>query len=426
MAADPQEPNSRSASASGAPPRPKSGLSRNVIVLGIVSLLTDISSEMTLTLLPLFLLNTLGVRTAVIGLIEGVAETTAGFTRIFSGWLSDVWGRRKSLTLIGYALSAVSKPFLYVANTWPTVLGARFSDRLGKGIRTSPRDALIADSSADGRRGLSFGFHRAADSAGAFIGLGAAAIIVYLMQHNAHLLQKGVFRELVLWGMIPAFLAVAILALFVRETARARQKTAPPRLSFGDLDARFRRFVVIIVIFTLGNSSDAFLVLRAQNVGLTVFAIALALVAFNAVYALVATPAGALSDRIGRTRVIAAGWAFYAAIYLGFALARTGAHIWVLYALYGVYYGMAEGTARALVGDVVRPDQRGTAYGIFNAAVAVTALPASIIAGALWQGVGGWHGLGPSAPFYFGAAMSALALVMLLAWLPTANRSQGG
>ncbi len=396
-------------------------LSRNVIVLGIVSLLTDISSEMTLTLLPLFLANDLGVRTAVIGLIEGIAETTAGITRLFSGWLSDLWGKRKRLTLIGYSLSALSKPLLYVARTWPTVMAVRFVDRLGKGIRTSPRDALIADSSVDGRRGLSFGFHRTADSAGAFIGLGAAAIIVYLAQHNKHLLEVSVYRRLVAYAMVPGFLAAAVLALFVRERAQVRRAAAPPRLSWRALDPGFRMFVLIVIIFTLGNSSDAFLVLRAQNVGLSVFAISLLLVTFNAVYAVVSTPAGALSDRWGRTRVLAVGWLLYAAVYLGFALARSGAHIWALYALYGAYYGMAEGTARALVGDVVREDQRGTAYGVYNTAVAITALPASLIAGLLWQGVGGWQGLGPSAPFFFGAGMALIALVLLLAWLPTAK-----
>jgi len=403
------------------PRRPRSALASNVIALGFVSLLTDISSEMTFTLLPLFLANVLGARTAVIGLIEGVAETTAGMMRVFSGWLSDLWGKRKGLTLIGYSLSALSKPFLYFANAWTTVLGVRFSDRLGKGIRTSPRDALIADSSADDRRGLSFGFHRAADTAGAFLGLAGAAVIVYLAQKHAIALVPEVYRRLVLFAMVPGFLAVAVLALFVRDVERPRGEVARPRLSFGDLDSRFRMFVAIIVIFTLGNSSDAFLILRAQNVGLSVFAIALALVAFNAVYAAVATPAGALSDRWGRTPVIAIAWALYAAIYLGFALARANWHIWALFVLYGAYHGMAEGTARALVGDVVREDQRGTAYGIFNAAVALTALPASLIAGALWEGIGSWPGLGPPAPFLFGAAMSLLALVLLLAWLPTAK-----
>jgi len=401
---------------------PRTGLTRNVVVLGIVSLLTDISSEMTNTLLPLFLQFDLHVKTAVIGLIEGFAETTAGSTRLFSGWFSDRLGKRKGLTILGYGLSAISKPFLYFAAAWGTVFGVRFSDRLGKGIRTAPRDALIADSSPSDKRGLSFGFHRAMDTAGAAIGLTAAAVIIYAIQKNSLTLLPGVYRTLVLWAMIPGFLGVVVLWLFTREIARPRDPNArPPRLSWRELDTRFKIFVVIIVIFTLGNSSDAFLVLRSQDVGLSVFHIALTLILFNAVYTVIATPAGALSDKWGRTRVIAVGWLLYGLVYLGFALAKAPWNIWALYALYGAYYGITEGTARALVGDIVPSDKRGTAYGVFNAAVALTALPASLIAGALWQGVGRWPGLGASAPFYFGAAMSLLALVLLVAWLPTAQ-----
>jgi MFS family permease len=401
---------------------PARGLTRNVVVLGVVSLLTDISSEMTNTLLPLFLEFDIGVRTAVIGLIEGFAETTAGSTRLFSGWFSDRLGKRKGLTILGYGLSAVSKPFLYLATVWGTVFGVRFSDRLGKGIRTAPRDALIADSSPPDKRGLSFGFHRAMDTAGAAIGLTAAAVIIYVLQKNSLTLLPGVYRTLVLWAMIPGFLAVAVLWLFTREVARRRDPNAkPPTLSFRELDIRFKLFIAIVVIFTLGNSSDAFLVLRAQNVGLSIFHIALALILFNAVYTAISTPAGALSDKWGRTRIIAAGWLLYGLVYLGFAAARASWHVWALYALYGAYYGITEGTARALVGDVVREDQRGTAYGIYNAAVALTVLPASVIAGVLWQGIGPYHWEHPSAPFLFGSVMSLLALVLLLAWLPTAR-----
>jgi MFS family permease len=401
---------------------PARGLTRNVVVLGVVSLLTDISSEMTNTLLPLFLEFDIGVRTAVIGLIEGFAETTAGSTRLFSGWFSDRLGKRKGLTILGYGLSAVSKPFLYLATVWGTVFGVRFSDRLGKGIRTAPRDALIADSSPPDKRGLSFGFHRAMDTAGAAIGLTAAAVIIYVLQKNSLTLLPGVYRTLVLWAMIPGFLAVAVLWLFTREVARRRDPNAkPPTLSFRELDIRFKLFIAIVVIFTLGNSSDAFLVLRAQNVGLSIFHIALALILFNAVYTAISTPAGALSDKWGRTRIIAAGWLLYGLVYLGFAAARASWHVWALYALYGAYYGITEGTARALVGDVVREDQRGTAYGIYNAAVALTVLPASVIAGVLWQGIGPYHWEHPSAPFLFGSVMSLLALLLLLAWLPTAR-----
>jgi MFS family permease len=397
--------------------KPDRALSRNVLVLGLVSFFTDISSEMTLTLVPLFLANCLGVGTAAIGLIEGIAETTASLTKIFSGWASDRWGRRKAPALLGYGLSALAKPFLYFAGSWGAVLGVRLADRLGKGIRTAPRDALIADSSRSQRRGLSFGFHRAADSAGAFLGLTITAWVVYGWQGEQLLLQRSTFQTLVLLGIVPAVTALMLLALFVRDP---EQKPEAGRSvltsSFGRLGGRFNSYLGIVVLFALGNSSDAFLILRAQTLGLSVFQVILALVCFNLIYALVATPAGGLSDRLGRPRLLLAGWLAYGAIYLGFALAGAGWQVWLLFGLYGAYYGVAEGISRALVADVVSPRLRGTAYGLYNGAVGLAALPASLIAGLLWQGAGPWPGFGPAAPFYFGSALAVLAAILLWAW----------
>jgi MFS family permease len=399
-------------------------LPRNVWVVTTTSFLTDISSEMLVHLLPLFLANILGVRTSVIGLIEGVAETTASLLKVFSGWLSDRLGDRKWLAVGGYSLSTLAKPFLLVANTWGAVLAVRFADRVGKGIRTAPRDALVADSIDEKRRGLAFGLHRAGDTAGAVVGLLIALIVVYLLQGRDLTLAQPTFRVVVLLSIPPAVLAVLVLAVGARNVPVDGQRKRP-RLSLAGFDGRFKRFLVVIVLFTLGNSSDAFLVLRAQNLGLSVAGVMGVLVLFNLVYALVSTPAGALSDRIGRRRVIIGGWLIYAAIYLGFGLAGAAWQIWALFALYGIYYGMAEGTGKALVADLVQPAQRGTAYGVYNAAIGLAALPASLIAGLLWQGMGRWTGFGPAAPFFFGAAASLVAVLLLILWLPATTVQTG-
>ena len=393
------------------------GLPRNVWVVTATSFLTDISSEMLVHLLPLFLANILGVRFSVVGLIEGVAETTASLLKVFSGWLSDRLGDRKWLTVAGYSLSTLAKPFLYFATTWGAVLAVRFTDRVGKGIRTAPRDALVADSIDEKRRGLAFGLHRAGDTAGAMIGLIIALAVVFALQGSDLELSRPTFQTIVLISIPPAVLAVLVLAIGAKNVPVNSQRERP-RLSLAAFDIRFKRFLLVIVLFTLGNSSDAFLVLRAQNLGLSVAGVMGVLVIFNLVYALISTPAGALSDRIGRRKVIVGGWLAYAAIYLGFGLAGAAWQIWALFALYGIYYGMAEGAGKALVADLVQPAQRGTAYGIYNAAIGLAAFPASLIAGLLWEGVGRWAGFGPSAPFLFGAAMSLVAVVLLIWWLP--------
>jgi len=392
------------------------GLSRNVVFLGVVSFLTDISSEMIFTLVPLFLLNVLRVGTPVIGLVEGIAEGTASLLKVASGWLSDRLGRRKRLALLGYGLSTLAKPFLYFAASWGAVAGVRFVDRVGKGIRTSPRDALVADSSSLGELGKSFGFHRGMDTLGAVLGLALAALIVFLVQQAGLELTRDAFRWLVVIGTVPAVLAVIVLAVYVREQRRPAglgggEERASPVGAGGVFDRRFKVFLVIVVLFTLGNSSDAFLILRAQDLGFSVVGILLIFVAFNLVYALASVPAGVLSDRLGRRRVILAGWSIYAITYLGLAITAQAWTVWVLFALYGLYYGIAEGVTRAFVADLVPVERRGTAYGLYHMAVGLSLLPASVIAGWLW------HLIGPEAPFYFGSGMAAAAMVGLLVFL---------
>jgi MFS family permease len=389
-----------------------SGLPRNIWVVTATSFLTDISSEMIFNLIPLFLANVLGVGTAIIGLIDGIAETTASLMKFYAGALSDQLGQRKWLAVAGYALSAVSKPFLYFADAWGWVLGVRFSDRMGKGIRTAPRDALVADSINENQRGLAFGVHRAGDTAGAFVGLGLAALIVWLTQSGAAELTRHTFQIAVLASIIPAILAVVVLALGAADIKAPGKKPGSLRLTLEGMDSRFKLFLFVVVLFTLGNSSDSFVVLLGQNRGLSVLQIMLMVMSFNLVYSVLAGPLGSLSDRIGRRKLIIGGWISYGLVYLGLAFSRLGWHVWALYALYGIYYAATDGVARALVADIVPPARRGAAYGLFNAAIGFTALPASLIAGLLWQGAGSWTGFGPSAPFFFGAALALTAGVL--------------
>lgn len=398
-------------------------LPRNVKVVSVTSLLTDISSEMVVNTLPLFLKNVLGVKTALIGLIEGVAESTSSFLKLFSGWFSDRLGRRKLLAVLGYGISAAFKPLFYFASSWGLVAVARWGDRVGKGIRTAPRDALVADSTPPGRRGLAFGFHRAADTAGAFLGLLIALAIVWWLQRGGGELLAGTFRVIVLASLLPAFLAVAVLALGAREARPAVAVTAArPRFGFTSLGRDFRRFILIVGLFELGNSSDAFIILRAQERGLPVTGILAMLIAFNFVYTVLSYFAGKRSDRVGRRGVVMAGWALYALIYLGLGAARSSGAIVLLFVLYGAYYGLSYGTAKALVADLVPAESRGMAFGTYNAVLGLSDLPASLIAGLLWSGAGKWQGFGPSAPFFFGAAMALLALLLLAAWRPAPRR----
>ncbi|MCY4398115.1 MAG: MFS transporter [Gemmatimonadetes bacterium] len=408
-------------------------LHRNVWATSGTSFLTDVSSEMLLNVLPLFLANVLGVRIWAIGLVEGFAEATSSILKLYSGWLSDRLGTRKWPAVVGYGISAVSKPFYYLASSWGAVAAIRWGDRVGKGVRTAPRDALLADSTPAGRRGLAFGLHRAADTAGAVIGIAVSIWVVQQVQGGGALLEAETFRKLVLWSLVPAFLGVAVLAAGARDVrvngrgngGRGRHGSpgagpaaSRPRLRLRGLGRGFGAFVACSVIFELGNSADAFLVLRAQERGLSVAGILWLLLAFNVVYTLVSTPAGSLADRIPRKRVVAAAWGLYALVYLGFALADTAVHVTVLYLVYGCYHGLVAGAAKAMVADLVPPEQRGTAYGGYAAAIGLATLPASLLAGVLWEGLFAWEGFGPAAPFVFGAAMAAVAAVLVLVVVP--------
>ncbi len=386
-------------SGSGSPIR---GISRNVFILGITSFLTDLSSEVIYPLVPLFLTTVLGAPFAIVGLIEGIAESTASILKVFSGWLSDLMRRRRPLAIAGYGISAIAKPLLAFAYSWPLVLLLRFGDRVGKGVRTAPRDALIADSSDVETRGRAFGFHRAADTAGATLGALLALVALGIMGEK--------YRTIFLLSALPAALGVASLFL-VRERVHPAGHTQRPRLSIRHFDRRFKLFLLASSIFALGNSSDAFLVLRARDLGLSAFSAVLAYVIFNLVYAALSMPAGSLSDRIGRRRVIAAGFIIFSLSYLGFALAGGAAAVWPLFAIYGIYMAMTEGVGKAFAADMAPVHARGTALGTYHMVTGLIAFFSSLIAGLLWDLIG------PHAPFLFGAGAGLAATAVLLAAL---------
>lgn len=386
------------------PPQPgRLGLGPTIWVAGWVSLLTDASSEMIVPILPLFLTTVLGVGAGSIGIIEGIAESTASVLKLFSGWLSDRLGRRKPLMVLGYGLSNLTKPVLAVSGTWGQVLAIRFADKVGKGLRGAPRDALIANATTQSQRGKAFGFHRAMDTLGAAVGplLAFAVLSVHRQDYR-----------LIFWiSAIPGFLAVVILFVFLRErrpTVATQSAVAAPKFGVALLGWRFLAFCAIASLFALGNSSDAFLILRAQNVGMATNLIPLAYFLFNAVYSLAAMPAGILSDRVGRRVVMVIGYLIFAIIYLGFGFARNSGVIWGLFIAYGLYYALTEGIQKAHVSDLVPAHLRGMAIGTFSAMTGLAALPASVMAGVLWQ----W--IGPQATFTVSSALAGAAAILLI------------
>jgi MFS family permease len=378
-------------------------LPRVVFWLGVVSLLTDVGTELIYPLLPLFLSNVLHARREFIGAVEGAAETTAALLKLVSGKLADRAARKKPLTVFGYGVSSLVRPLVGLATAPWHVLLTRVADRVGKGVRSSPRDALLADATVPSQRGRAYGFHQAMDNAGAILGPLAATA----------LLAAGVgLRPLFLLAAIPGALAMAALLFGVREPERPSDSAlmasrAPASAATVAARSSLARYLVAVALFGLGNSSDAFLLLRAQQLGVAVKWIPSLWMAHNATKAALSTWGGALSDRVGRRRVIIAGWALYALTYLLFGLASTAWHAWALFVVYGVYYALTEGTQRALVADLAPGWARGTAFGWYNATVGVVALPASLAFGALADR---W---GARLPFTASALLAAAASLWL-------------
>jgi len=375
----------------------------NVIILGLTSFLTDVSSEMVYPLLPLYLTTRLGASPSIVGLIEGIAESLASLLKVFSGYVSDRVRRRKALAILGYSSSAVGKFLLYLSTSWGWVLGGRVVDRFGKGVRTAPRDALIADSTPPERRGRAYGLHRALDTAGAAVGV--------ILAYRFLTAYRGDYTAVFLYSLIPAALGVAILFL-----ARERRvmigvvaSERPLSFSWDALPTRLKAFLIVVLLFALGNSSNQFLLLRAKDVGFAPHTVLLLYLAYNIVYALFSYPAGRLSDRIGRKTLLVLGYLFYGLVYLGFALVQNRAHLWSLFAAYGLYIAFTEGVEKALVADIAPMELRATLIGLHATFVGIGLLPASFLAGILWDT------LGAAAPFYFGGGLGLLAALGL--WL---------
>lgn len=387
-------------------PSPVPGISRPVFLLSIVSFLTDISSEMTYPLVPLFLTSVLGAPLAAVGLIEGVAESSASVIKTASGWLSDRLHVRKPLVVLGYGLSAFAKPLMATAHVWPVALGVRFLDRAGKGVRTAPRDALLADVTDRKSRGLAFGFHRAADTLGAVLGPGIGLGLLAVLDED--------FRLVFLLAFIPAAAGVLFLAL-VRERKPPPPAVHEEAVPIRELGVVFYLFLGVSLVFALGNSSDVFLILRAKDLGLSNTGAVTAYIVFNTAYAALSVPAGIASDRLGRRNVIAVGFLVFAGVYLGFGFASASAAVWPLFAVYGLHMALTEGVGRALIADSVPARSRGTALGLYTGAMGAMILLSSVLAGVLWDEVG------PSAPFFLGGATAAASLILLLALVPRSH-----
>ncbi|WP_066250630.1 MFS transporter [Neobacillus drentensis] len=382
------------------------GLNSVIVVLGMVSLLTDLSSQMIVPILPLYLTSVLHVQVGTVGIIEGIAESTASILKFFSGWISDRFGKRKLLMVVGYGLSNLIKPFFALSSNWGQVLFIRFADRFGKGIRTSPRDAILADTTTKEERGKAFGFRRSMDTLGAALG----PFVTYLI-----LTQWNGSYQAVFWlSAIPGLIATLLLIFFLKEKRNPIKTPSNvkklPSISFKGLNSRFVWFTLITTIFTIGNFSDAFLILRAKDVGMAAEYIPLTYFAYNIITSIFSTPFGMISDRIGRRPVLITGYVMFALIYLGFGLVHTVFGIWVLFFIYGLYYATTEGIQKAYVADMVPEGQRGMAMGTFNALTGIAALPASVMAGFLWQSFGAFTAFGVSSLL---AIISALLMFIL-------------
>jgi len=385
------------------------GLPHNVFAIGLVSLLNDASSEIIYPLLPIFLARSLGATAIEIGTIEGIAESISSLLKLFAGYLSDRFAKRKFLVIAGYSVASLARPLLAFAKTWTQVLAIRLTDRVGKGIRTAPRDAMIADTVRVEQRGLAFGFHRAMDHGGAVIGPLIGYVLVILFVANAKSPTTGEFSRIFLVASVPALLAVLVAVFLMQESPQhSSSDNQVKKLSLRGFDSNFKRFLLVLALFTLSNSSDSFLILRAMDAGVSVAVVPLLWAAHHGMKVLSSLLGGDLSDRLGRKRLIVSGWILYAAVYAGFAYATNQASLWILFLVYGIYFGLAEGAEKALVADLVRPEQRGTAYGLYNLAFGVTVFPASFLMGTIWD----WKG--PTVAFLISAVMGASAAILLL------------
>lgn len=386
-----------------------SRLGRNVLALAAVSFFTDVSSEMIYPLLPLFLTGTLGASAQFLGAIEGAAESTAALLKLASGWWSDRISRRKPLVVLGYSIASLVRPLVAIAQSAGQVLAIRLIDRVGKGIRNSPRDALIADSVDPAMRGRAFGFHRAADHAGGVVGPLVAFALLHWLQTP--------LRTVFLLAAIPGAIAVVTVIIGVREPRRpavVRQEVTTPDLG-QPMGRPFWRVLAVVFLFTLGNSTDAFLLLRAAELGVPIALAPVLWAALHVVKSASSTPGGALSDRLGRTPTLVAGWGLYALVYVGFAMASDAWHAWALFLAYGIYFGLTEGTERALVADLVPAERRGAAYGWYYLAIGIGTFPASLIFGVVWTRVGA------GAAFIMGASLALAAALGLMAVRPKSD-----
>jgi len=380
------------------------GFGRNVFIAGLVSFFMDVSSEMIYPLVPLFLSNVLGVNKSIIGLIEGIAESTASLLKIFSGWFSDRIGNRKWLMAAGYSISTLSRPIVSLATGWQHILGSRFMDRFGKGLRTAPRDAIIAESSEKTHLGRAFGFHRSMDTMGAVVGPALAFLLLGLFSNN---------YRMVFWlSIIPGTIAVLLIIFFITEKKKVSlPHSERPKLTLKHFDWRFKFFVVIAAVFAIGNSSDVFLILRAQQVGVPIVMIPVVYLLFNLVYSLSSIPAGIAADRFGKKRVILLGFILFAILYYGFAIAKDATAIWVLFGFYGLFMGITEGIQKAFLATIIPSDFKATAFGVYNSAVGIAMFPASLIGGWLWDHVS------PSATFYFGSITAGLSAILFIVFI---------
>lgn len=393
-------------------------IKKNVIALGVTSFFTDVSSEMIMVLLPLFL-TALGAGKSLVGLIEGIADATASILKIFSGWISDRLGKRKIIVTFGYTLSTIVKPLVAVANSWVQVLGIRFVDRVGKGLRDAPRDALLADSCASDERGISFGFHRSMDTAGALTGTLLASLFLFIFSRFFTMDILTQYRTIFWIAVIPGILSVLTLILFVKEIPAKISSSfliedPPPKPIFFE---GFKRFLTVMAIFELANFSYALFILRAADLGVALALIPIVYLIYNIFYSSFSTPVGQFSDRIGRKKILLLGFLIFSLMNFGFAFSTLAWQAWVLFAVYGLAVAIVETIPRAMVSDFVPSQNRATAYGVYHTMVGLVTLPASAIAGLFWDFIG------PRIAFSYGAVLAVVASFFLLVLVPESRTS---